>query len=145
MAKLMRKIVPSVTLTIGIVWVFCVVFMYLAMAGISTPVSNRAVILSAAEWFVGPVSLIVGSALVLAHKAPKISLALSVGAALVLSGIVVSTVNSALHPQPLEAPPAYEFYAILIGTTILCDMCVLWLTLNWRQRRRSAGVNTGGA
>jgi len=145
MSKAIGKVAASLNLIIGVAWTFEIAFFFLTMAGISTPISSRAVFISATVWFIGPVFLVAGSLMILLGKLPTISLTISILAALVLNGIVGDMVYDAFHPQPLQGPPPYKFYAVAIILTVLCDLCMVWLVADWKQNRWKFGVNTSGA
>jgi FtsH-binding integral membrane protein len=135
----------SIDLLVGVAWASGVTFMFLELAGISTPISNLAVAKSLALWFAGPLCLVAASVSILLGKLPRASLIISAMAAVVLTGIVGNTIWDVLHPQPLEAPPAYGFNCVLVGATVLCDLCIVVLAADYRRSNRTIGVIPSGA
>jgi hypothetical protein len=121
---------------IGIAWTLGGVFCFLTMEGISTPISNRAVLLAAAAWFVGPTCLTMSLMLLFAA---------SILATLILNGIVGDSMYDAFHPQPLQGSVPYSVLCPRNSSYIFCDLCVLWLGADWTLNRWKSGVNTSGA
>jgi len=144
MARSWRTAPASIDLLIGVAWASGVTFMFLALAGISTPISNLAVAKWLALWFAGPVCLVAASVSILFGKLPRASLVVSVAAALALTGIVGNTIWDVLHPEPLEAPPAYGFYCVLVGAALLCDVCIVVLAADYKRSNRTIGVIPSG-
>lgn len=133
MVRSWRMTAASIDLLIGVAWASGVAFMFLALAGMSSPISTLAVVKSLALWFAGPLCLIAASASILFGKLPRSSLIVSVAAALALTGIVGNTIWDVLHPQPLEAPPAFGFYCVLTAAALLCDLCVVVLVADYKR------------
>jgi hypothetical protein len=144
MARSWRVAAAFADLAIGIAWASGVTFMFLALAGISSPTSNLALAKSLALWFAGPICLIAASVSILFGKLLRASLIASAMAALVLTGVVGNTIWDVLHPQPLEAPPAYGFYCVLVAAALLCDLCVIVLATDYKRGSWTIGAIQSG-
>lgn len=116
------KLAAAFLLTVGFLWAVFVVWMFLTIAGISdSPRSMIVVILYWGGMLLGPCALVVGAALLLR------GVSLRSGGTLILIGCLIFTgyalYNSIIGMQwrPLQAPPPYLFYLILLLIMILAD------------------------
>lgn len=106
----------------GVFWALFVGWLYLALSGIAAPVSTLAVAASFAGQMIGPLLLIVGSALVLKRGHAKAGAVLALVGCVVLTVLVGRATFAALHPLPLQAPPAYGFFAITLAVALASDV-----------------------
>ena len=121
-------------LTIGCVWALFVVWMFLTLAGIAEFAWTLSGILYWVGMLIGPVALIVGSGLVLSRY-PGMSGAILVAiACLILTSFALYNSVVGMQQKPLQAPPTYSFYAMMLIVMLLADIAVLRVV---RQRLRS--------
>jgi hypothetical protein len=110
-------------LLVGCAWALFDVLMFLAIAGITDgPVSLGAVVAYWGGMLVGPLSLIVGSYLVLMGGARRSGTILIVIGCLALTGFTLYNTIAATHVQPLQAPPPYSLYLVLLFIMVLVDI-----------------------
>lgn len=113
-------------LVVGCMWTLSVVWMFLVIAGIADPPEPFLPIVGAAlDWagmLVGPVTLIVGSVLVLRRGSLRWSAICVVTGCFVLTGSVLYESAMGMHRQPLEAPTPYSFYIALLTIMLFADV-----------------------
>ena len=139
MSRAVVKIAASANLLIGIVWMLGVTFFLLTMAGISTPISLRALLFAVVVWGAGPVLLVYGSVSSLIGKFQRVSIGSSVTAAVALSFIAACAVRDFIHPQGWETD-SYAFSLALTLLAILCDVFTGILVVHWKHALRIVGV-----
>lgn len=110
-------------LTLGIAWAGLAAWLFLSVAGIADGAYSTALtVLYWAAMLTGPAALIAGSGTLLSRADSQY------GAILVALGCVIFTVyvlyNSIVGMQrgPLQAPPVYWFYAILLALMLVTDV-----------------------
>ena len=110
-------------LLVGCVWAAFVVFMSLTLAGITDgPVSLLSVAFYWGGMLIGPLSLIVGSGLVLITDSRRLAAILVSFGCLILTGYALYNSVAAMHREPLQAPPPYSFYIVMLTIMLLTDL-----------------------
>ena len=110
-------------LLVGCVWALFEVVMFLTIAGITNgPVSLLSVALYWGGMLVGPLSLIVGSCLVLIRGSGRFGVILVAVGCLILTGYALYNSVAAMQLQPLQAPPPYQFYLVMLVIMLLADV-----------------------
>src|SRR5262249_32593799 len=111
-----------IPLVVCCIWALFVVWMLLSIAGIADPPdSTLYVLLYWVRMLVGPLALIVGSALLLRGATRS-------GAALVAIGCLLLTVFTiyngivGMQRAPLEAPPLYSVHVVSLLIMFLADL-----------------------
>jgi hypothetical protein len=117
-----------------------VLWLLLSIAGVADQPENWA--LAGGVWIgylVGPVTLIFGAGIVLRFPSSNFgSLSVVVGC-LWLTGFAIYNTIGGLHREPLQAPPSYWFYHLMIVITVLADFAAYTLirpSLAAASRRR---------
>jgi hypothetical protein len=110
-------------LLVGCVWTLFEVLMFLTIVGITDgPVSLMSVTLYWGGMLIGPLSLIVGSCLVLIRGSGRFSVILLALGCLILTGYALYNSVAAMQRQPLQAPPPYSFYIVMLIIMLLADV-----------------------
>jgi hypothetical protein len=111
-----------VLLVVGCLWALFVVWLFLTIAGIAdTPKELGMTALYWGSMLIGPLALIIGSALLL-HSVSSRSGATLVGIGCVIfTGFALYNSITGMHRRPLEAPPPYSFYVVLLLIMLLSD------------------------
>ena len=71
---------------------------------------------------ISPVSLIVGSCLVLTRGTGRFGAVLIAIGCLSLTGEALYNSVAAIHRQPLQAPPPFSFYVLMLFVMLLTDV-----------------------
>jgi hypothetical protein len=117
------KIPAIFLLLVGCVWAAFVVLMSLTLAGITDgPVSLLSVAFYWGGMLIGPLSLIVGSGLVLITDSRRLAAILVTFGCLILTGYALYNSIAATHREPLQAPPPYSFYIAMLAIMLLADL-----------------------
>jgi hypothetical protein len=116
------KIPGIFLLLVGCVWAIFVVWMFLTLAGVANFEWSPSGVLYWTGMLIGPLSLIVGSALALRDASGRLGAILVAIGCLVLTGFAVYNSFAAMQRKPLQAPPPYSFYAVMLVTMLLADM-----------------------
>jgi hypothetical protein len=116
------KMAVGFLLVVGCLWMLLIAWMFLTIAGVAyAPESWAKVALYWGGMLTGPLALIVGALLLLRGTPVR------VGAVLVCAGCIILTCfalyNSivGLQRKPLEAPPPYMLYIVLLLVALLSD------------------------
>lgn len=110
-------------LSIGCIWGIFSVWALLTIAGIADlPKSIIQVLLYWVPMFVGPLTLIVGSILVLRGIDYKIGLAFIIIGCLVYSILTIYNSIVGMQTKPLQVTPPYWFYIVWLISMILADI-----------------------
>jgi hypothetical protein len=110
---------------VGCLWALFVVWIYLALSGVTEPVSATAVLLYFTCLLIGPLVLIVGSIFVLTGKSARNGAVLSSIGCVILTGFVLYQVwYIAQPPQPLEYKPfsTYILHGVFLAVAIVSDL-----------------------
>jgi hypothetical protein len=128
------KIPGMFLLIIGCVWALFVVWMFLTLAGIAEFAWTLSSILYWVGMLIGPVALIVGSGLVLSRFTGTLGATLVAIGCLILTSFALYNSVVGIQQKPLQAPPTYSFYAVMLFVILLADIAGLRVV---RQRLRS--------
>jgi hypothetical protein len=109
-------------LLVGCVWALFVVLTFLDFAGIANFDWSVSGVLYWLAMLIGPLSLIVGSTLILRGRTKRFSAALVAIGCLALTGFALYNSLAAIKLQPLQAPPPYLFYILLLFIMGLTDI-----------------------
>lgn len=110
-------------LVVGSIWLLFVLWMFLEIAAVAgPPVSIGLVIGYWGAYLAGPVVLICGSGLLLRQPASIPGRVLICLGCLALTGFAIYNSVEGMHRQPLQAPPTYWFYAVLLVIMLLADV-----------------------
>src|ERR1700722_2495328 len=114
---------PSIfLLLVGCVWAVFVVLMFFGLAGIADFDWSMSGALYWLAMLIGPMSLIVGSCLVMIIGTGRFSAVLIAIGCLSLTGGALYNSVAAIQRQPLQAPPPYSFYVLMLFVTLLADV-----------------------
>jgi hypothetical protein len=109
-------------LVVGCVWTVFIVWMFFALAGIADFEWSVSGVLYWLAMLIGPLSLIVGSCLVLIRGTGRFGAVLIAIGCLTLTGDTLYNSIAAIHRQPLQAPPPYSFYIVMLIVMLLADV-----------------------
>jgi hypothetical protein len=115
------KVLSIGFLLVGIVWSLALLWTYMVMSGISTPVSFTALASYYGPMLIGPMLLIVGAILVLTGFHPKMGSILTIIGCTILTILVGYSTAQDLHPEPLQMRPSYGIDLFLIIVALLSD------------------------
>jgi hypothetical protein len=114
---------PSIfLLLVGCVWAVFVVLMFLGIAGIADFERWVSGVLYWLAMLIGPLSLVVGSSLVLIRSSGRFSAVLVAIGCLTLTGYALYNIVAATRLQPLQAPPPYSLYIVMLILMFLADV-----------------------
>jgi hypothetical protein len=116
------KIPGTFLLIIGCVWAIFVLWMFLTLAAIAEFGWTLSGILYWAGMLIGPVVLIVGSALVLRRGNRASGVILVAIGCLILTSFALYNSVVGMQQKPLQAPPPYSFYAVMFIVMLLADI-----------------------
>jgi hypothetical protein len=110
-------------LLLGVIWALLVVWMFLALMGITDPISAMRVVLYFVVLLLGPLLLIAGPILVLSGRHPKAGAILAMVGCIILTITVAYQVPSLLRDRhdPLIMKSPWGLYAVPIILTLLAD------------------------
>jgi len=109
-------------LLVGSVWTVFVVLMFFGLAGIADFDWSVCGVLYWLAILIGPMSLIAGSCLVLITGTGRFGAVLIAIGCLSLTGEALYNSVAAIHRQPLQAPPPYSFYVLMLFVMLLADV-----------------------
>ena len=109
-------------LIVGICWLLFDLWLLLTLTGISEPVSVGRVLVYWGGMFTGPITLMVGASILLRGGSPKRGAVLTVAGCLFLTVFALYSSTMGLRRAPLQMPPPYAFYAILLAVMVLADV-----------------------
>jgi hypothetical protein len=115
--------IPSIfLLIIGCVWALFVVWMFVTLAGIAEFGWTLPGIVHWVGMLIGPVALVVGSALVLRRGNRASSAILVAIGCLILTSFALYDSVVGMQQKPLQALPTYSFYAVMLIVMLLADI-----------------------
>jgi hypothetical protein len=137
-----RRLALILSLLIGVGWVGVALFLVLFVGGWGlTSLKNATLsILGLTAFFAAPLCLIVGSSLGLLRKAPASSFGAYAFGSLCLSAVAGNSVYSDLHRNSAEASSGLGFLAALVIAALFCNLCAIWLGIDWKRNRLTPGV-----
>jgi|SRR5580658_3379739 hypothetical protein len=118
----MMKLIAISMLIVSGIWILCIAWAFLALSGISVPVSTGRIILDYGLMLAAPAAMIVGSILILKGLLLRLGTILIGTACLILTALVVNECAIDLHPQPLQMRPPYLLYAVVTVLVIIVDL-----------------------
>ena len=109
-------------LTVGIAWALLEVWLFLSLAGIAdAPISLAWTAFYWTAMMVGPATLIAGSGTLLRRGGFKYGVILIVLGCVIFTAYVLYNSIVGMQRGPLQAPPTYWFYAILLALMLATD------------------------
>lgn len=118
----MMKLIAISMLIVGGIWILCIAWAFLALSGMSVPVSTGRVILDYGLMSAVPTAMIVGSVLILRGLRQRLGAILIGAACLILTVLLAYEFAIDLHPQPLQMRPPYLLYAAVMLLVLLVDL-----------------------
>jgi hypothetical protein len=116
------KIAASFLLVVGCFWALFVIWLFLTIAGIADgPTSVTALVLYWGGMLIGPFSLIIGAVLLLRGTSLRPALILLGIGCVILTAYTLYNSVIGLHREPLQAPPPYLFYVVMLLIMALSD------------------------
>ena len=133
----MMKLIAISMLIVGGIWILCLAWAFLALSGMSVPVSAARVILDYGLMLTVPTAMIVGSVLILRGIRLQLGSMLIGAACLVLTGLLAYEFAIDLHPQPLQMRPPYLLYVVVMLLVLLIDLAA------WKLYRLARSSSVG--
>ena len=127
------KVAASVfLLSVGVVWLLFALWILLSIGGVADEPENWPLAIGIwSGYVVGPVILILGAGTLLRVPSSKIGTLLVLLGCLALTGFAVYNSIAGMHREPLQAPPTYWVYGLMMIVTFLADFAgyrVVWPT-----------------
>jgi hypothetical protein len=116
------KVWSAFLLIVGSMWLLCDVWLLLALARITEPISPGRMLLYWGPMFIGPLTLIVGASLLLRGGSLKLGTVLAVTGSLFFTAVVLYNSFIGMCRLPLQMPPPYPFYVALLGVMVLTNV-----------------------
>lgn len=110
-------------LCIGVLWAIFAVWLLMSVGGVAGEVESIAYALF--YWgamLAGPVALVIGSSRLLGGRTSTLSYLLVGIGCLALTAFALYNSVLGMRRGPLEAPPVYWFYAVLIAVMLIADL-----------------------
>jgi hypothetical protein len=116
------KMAAGFLLVVGCLWMLLIVWMFLTIAGVAdAPESWAKAALYWGGMLVGPLVLIIGAILLLRGTSLRPG-ALLVGlGCIIFTGFALYNSITGMQRKPLEAPPPYVLYIVLLVVMLLSD------------------------
>jgi hypothetical protein len=110
-------------LIVGCFWALLVLWLFLTIAGVADlPKSAATAVLYWCGMLIGPVVLIVGSALLLQRASSRPGVVLVGLGCVIFTGFALYNSITGMQRQPLQVQPLYWFYIVLLLLMLLSDM-----------------------
>ncbi len=109
-------------LLVGCTWALFTVWSYMALSGISEPVSTAAIVFYYGVALTGPLALVVGPSLILRSESSKSGAILVFIGCAILSAFVLYNGLSGLRIRPLEMPPPLSLIGAMFAVMVLADI-----------------------
>jgi len=117
------KFAAAFLLVVGGLWLLLIVWMFLAIAGVAyAPQSWLKVTIYWGGMLFGPLALIIGAVLLLRGTSLRPGVILVGLGCVILTGFVLYNSITGMQPKPLEAPPPYVLYIVLLLIMLLSDV-----------------------
>jgi hypothetical protein len=119
----MRAAAAVFLLVVGGVWLLFMLWMLLSIAGVADSPQNR--VYAMAYWsgyLAGPAVLVLGAALLLRRPASIAGTLLICLGCLALTGFAIYNSIGGMQRNPLQGPPTYWFYGVLLVVMLLADL-----------------------
>ncbi len=119
----MRVVAAVFLLAVGIVWLLFMVWMLLSIAGVAdSPQSRGYALMYWGGSVAGPAVLVLGAALLLRRPVSMAGTVLTCLGCLALTGFAIYNSIAGTQQNPLQAPPTYWFYGLLLVLMLLADL-----------------------
>ena len=116
------KMAAGFLLAIGCLWGLLVVWMFLSIAGVAgSPESWLKTALYWSAMFAGPLILVIGAVLLLRGTSLRSGAILAELGCVILTGFALYTSITGMQRKPLQAPPPYSIYIVLLLIMVLSD------------------------
>ena len=116
------KMAAGFLLMVGCLWALLIVWMFLTIAGVAdAPESWAKTALYWGGMLVGSVVLIIGAVLLLRGTSLRPGAILVGLGCLILTGFALYNSITGMQRQPLQAPPPYSLYVVLLLIVLLSD------------------------
>jgi len=116
------KTAAGFLLVVGCLWALLIMWMFVTLAGIAEPPGSW--VKAALYWssmLIGPLMLIIGAVLLLRNTSLRSgAILVGIGCA-ILTGFALYNSVIGIHREPLQAPPPYLLYFVLLLVMILSD------------------------
>jgi hypothetical protein len=110
-------------LAVGGVWLLFMLWMLLSIAGVADSPQNRGYALAYwSGYLAGPVLLVLGAALLLRRPVSMAGTLLTCLGCLALTGFAIYNSIGGMQRNPLQAPPTYWFYGVMLVVMLLADL-----------------------
>ncbi|MGO9865995.1 MAG: hypothetical protein ACLPLR_20505 [Terriglobales bacterium] len=117
------KMTSGFLLAVGCLWALLIVWMFVAIAGIAdAPASWARVALYWGGMLVGPFMLIIGAVLLLRGTSLRPGAALVGLGCVILTCFVLYDSITGMQREPLQGPPPYLLYIVLLLIMLLSDV-----------------------
>jgi hypothetical protein len=123
-------------LVVGCLWALFVVWLFLVIAGVAdVPESPTMLALYWCGMLIGPLTVIIGSVLLLRRTSSRTGSTLVALGCLIFTGFVLYNSIAGMQRQPLQAPTPYGFYGVLLLFMLLSDIATykIFRTNLWKS------------
>jgi hypothetical protein len=107
---------------VAFAWMLLEAWLFLVIGGVAGELDSR---LYWAGMAIGPVALLAGSILHLNGRWPRNATVLVLIGGAILTALTIYNVFAITRRDPLEAPPAYWFYFVLVVVVLLADIAIV--------------------
>lgn len=116
------KMAAGFLLVVGCLWMLLVVWMFLTIAGVAdAPESWAKAALYWGGMLVGPLVLIIGAVLLLRGTSLRPGALLVSLGCIIFTGFALYNSITGMQRKPLQAPPPYVLYIVLLVVMLLSD------------------------
>jgi hypothetical protein len=110
-------------LGVGVIWAVFAIWLFLSVGGVAGEIESFTYALFYwAAMLAGPVALMIGSGLLLGGLPSTLSYLLVAVGCLALTVFALYNSVVGMRRGPLEAPPVYWFYAVLLAVMLIADL-----------------------
>ena len=118
-------------LCIGVLWAVFAIWLLLSVGGVTGEMESVAyAVFYWSGMLVGPAALMIGSGLLLGGRTSTTSYLLVGVGCIALTAFALYNSVIGMRRGPLEAPPVYWFYAVLIAVMLVADLAGLAVVRN---------------
>lgn len=116
------RLAAGFLLVVGCLWLLLIVWMFLAIAGVAyAPQSWARVVIYWGGMLIGPLALIIGAVLLLRGTSLRPGAILVGLGCVIFTGFALYNSITGMQRKPLEAPPPYVLYIVLLVVMLLSD------------------------
>lgn len=127
-------------LAVGIVWTLFAIWLFLSIGGVAGEIESASyAIIYWTGMLIGPLALTIGAGLLLVGKTSRLSEVLVGVGCIALTGFALYNSVIGMRRGPLEAPPVYWFYVMLLAIMLAADVAgftVLRQAGSWQTGKR---------